>query len=131
MEMAVPARSPLLPHLAPVLAISAFGLTIALGGGAFALADNTYAGVFLPFAVIGLILTWRRPDSPIGWMLSGFGALGVRHGPARGSRERLGLDGGGAAGRLRAGMDLRAARRTTWRRACGGVRRSGCVRSRW
>jgi len=75
--MDVPARGPLSRRLALLLALSASGATIALGGGAFVLAGDTYAGVFLPFAGIGLILAWKRPDSPIGWMFSVFGVLGV------------------------------------------------------
>lgn len=66
-----------LPRLARVLAISAFGASIGMGGGAFALAGDPSAAQFLPFAIIGLLLAVRRPDSPIGWMFSGFGVLGA------------------------------------------------------
>ena len=52
-------------------------LSLALMAGAFALAGNAYGLTFVPLSLVGALLAWRRPESPIGWLLSAFGLLGA------------------------------------------------------
>ena len=52
-------------------------LSLAVMAGAFALASNIYGLTFLPLSVVGAVLAWRRPENPIGWLLSAFGLLGA------------------------------------------------------
>ena len=52
-------------------------LSLALIAGALALATNAYGFTFLPLSLVGALLAWRKPENPIGWLLSAFGLLGV------------------------------------------------------
>jgi hypothetical protein len=59
------------------VAVASLVLSLALMAGAFALASNIYWLTFLPLTLVGVVLAWRRPENPIGWLLSSFGLLGA------------------------------------------------------
>jgi hypothetical protein len=60
-------------------AFAAASLVLSLGLmlGALLLAGNSYGLIFLPLTLVGALLAWRRPENPIGWLLSTFGLLGA------------------------------------------------------
>jgi MFS family permease len=59
------------------VAVASLVLSLALMAAAFALASNIYWLTFLPLTLVGVVLAWRRPENPIGWLLSSFGLLGA------------------------------------------------------
>ncbi len=60
------------------------------------------AALYLGFAVLGLVISLRRPDNPIGWLLAGSGLVWSLNGPG----EAWTVEG--FAARLRDQVDLDA-----------------------
>jgi hypothetical protein len=82
-------------------AFAAASLVLSLGlmVGALLLAGNSYGLIFLPLTLVGALLAWRRPENPIGWLLSAFGLLGALNAFARAYATRgLTIDPGSLPG---------------------------------
>jgi hypothetical protein len=82
-------------------AFAAASLVLSLGlmVGALLLAGNSYGLIFLPLTLVGALLAWRRPENPIGWLLSAFGLLGALNPFARAYATRgLTIDPGSLPG---------------------------------
>jgi hypothetical protein len=81
------------------LAAAGLAVSLALIAGALGLASNTYGFTFLPLSLVGALLAWRRPENPIGWLLSAFGLLGTLNAFARAYATRgLTIDPGSLPG---------------------------------